>query len=129
MSKILILQSILLDDKRVRDKVTPLRYMDNWMMMMMRLQLKKVDLVIVQIYMPRGGVADEVKETYDKIEEIVEKEKGACVILMGDWNAVVGKGEEGSTVGSRATFSFKPEPGKLGNAVRRHMETMLMLVL
>ena len=55
---------------------------------------------LVQIYMPHSGVADEeVEETYDKIEEIVEKEKkGACVILLGDWNAVVGEGEDGRTV-------------------------------
>ena len=51
--------------------------------------------------MPHSGVADEeVEETYDKIEETVEKEKkGACVILMDDWNAVVGEGEDGRTVG------------------------------
>ena len=56
--------------------------------MMVRLQGKKMDLVIVQIYMPHSGVADEdVEETYDKTEA-----KGACVILMGDWNAVVGEG-------------------------------------
>ena len=47
--------------------------------------------MIVQIYMPHSGVVDkDVEETFDKIEDIVEKEKkGACVILMGDWNAVV----------------------------------------
>ena len=50
--------------------------------------------------MPHSGLADEVEETYDKIEEIVEKEKKvACVILMGDWNAVVGEREDGRTVG------------------------------
>ena len=59
---------------------------------------EKVDIVIVQIYMPHSGVADEeVEQTYDKIEEIVEKV--ACVILMGGWNAVVGEGEDGRTVG------------------------------
>ena len=38
----------------------------------------------MQIYMPHSGVEDEeVEETHDKIQEIVEKEKkGACVILM-----------------------------------------------
>ena len=42
--------------------------------------------------MPHGRLAnEEVEETYDKKEEIVEKEKGACVILMGDWNALVGE--------------------------------------
>ena len=50
--------------------------------------------------MPHSGVADEeVEETYDKIEKLVEKQKkGACVILMGDWNAVIGGGEGGRTV-------------------------------
>ena len=56
------------------------RFVDN-RVMVVRLQGKKLDIVIVQIYMPDGGVADEeVEETYDKIEEIVEKEKkGVCV--------------------------------------------------
>ena len=65
-------------------------------MMVVRLQGLKMDLVIVQIYMTDSGVADEEMEgTYDKIEEMVEKEKnGACVILMGDWNVVVGEGED-----------------------------------
>ena len=65
---------------RVRDKVLSVRYVDNRAMMVVRLQRKKVDLVIVQIYMPHSAVADgEVEETYDKIEDIVEKEKkGAC---------------------------------------------------
>ena len=59
-----------------------------------------MDLVIMQMYMAHSGVADEeVEESYDKIKEIVEKEKGACVILTGDWNAVVGKGEDRRTVG------------------------------
>ena len=39
------------------------------------------------------------EEIYDKLEERVEKEKkGASIILMGDWNAVVGE-EDGRTVG------------------------------
>ena len=69
-------------------------------MIFVRSQAKKVDFVIVQIYMPHSGIADEeVEEIYDKIEGIVEKQKkGACVIIMGDWNAVV-EGEDGRTVG------------------------------
>ncbi|KAJ4436028.1 hypothetical protein ANN_18654 [Periplaneta americana] len=47
-----------------------------------------------------GLANEEVEESYDKIEEIVEKEKkGACVILMDDWKAVVGEGQDGRTVG------------------------------
>ena len=49
--------------------------------------------------MSHSGIA-EVEETYDKIKEMVEKEKkGAYVILMGDWNTVVGEGQDGRTVG------------------------------
>ena len=40
---------------RARDKVISVRYLDN-RAMMVRLQGKKVDLVIVQIYMARSGL-------------------------------------------------------------------------
>ena len=41
-----------------------------------------------------------MEKIYAKIEDIIEKEKkGACVILMGDGNIVVGEGEDGRTVG------------------------------
>ena len=70
----------------VREKLISVHYVDN-RMIIMRIQGEKVDLVKAQIYMPHSGLADEVEETYDKIEERVEKEKkGECVILMGDWN-------------------------------------------
>ena len=84
----------------VRDKLISGHYVDN-RMIIMRIQGGKVDLVIAQIYMPHSGLADEeVEETYDKIEERVEKEKkGECVILMGDWNEVIAEGEDRRTVG------------------------------
>ncbi|KAJ4427287.1 hypothetical protein ANN_24905 [Periplaneta americana] len=46
-----------------------------------------------------GLMSITVEESYDNIEEVLEKEKkGACIILMGNWNAVVGEGEDGRTV-------------------------------
>ena len=91
-------------------------------MMVVRLQGKKVDLVIVQIYMPHSGVADEeVEETYDKVEEIVEKEKkGACLILMGDWNAVVGEGEDRRTVGRYGLGKMNERGESLVNFCKRN---------
>ncbi|KAJ4444711.1 hypothetical protein ANN_06508 [Periplaneta americana] len=82
---------------RVKDKVISVCYVDD-RMIMVRLQEKKTDLALVQIYMPHSGLSHEgVEESYDKLEEIVEKEKKeACVILMGDWNAAVGEGQDGS---------------------------------
>ena len=91
-------------------------------MMVVRLQGKKVDSAIVQIYMSDSGLADqEVEETYDKIEEIVEKEKkGACVILMGDWNAVVGDGEHGRTVGRYGLGKWNERGESLVNFCKRN---------
>ncbi|KAJ4435509.1 hypothetical protein ANN_18125 [Periplaneta americana] len=56
--------------------------------------------LVMQVYMPHSELADEeVEENYDKIEEIVEKQKkAACVIIMGNWNAAVGE-QDGRTVG------------------------------
>ena len=64
----------------VKDKVTSVHCVIN-LMVVLRLKGKNLVLVIVQIYMPHSGVADEeVEEIYDKIEEIVEKEKKGCVL-------------------------------------------------
>ena len=55
-----------------------------------------VDMLIVQIYMPTTDHEDEeVEEMYDKIEKIMDKEKGCSnVIIMGDFNASVGEGND-----------------------------------
>ena len=45
---------------RVRDRVLSVCYVDNWMMV--KLQGKKGDLMIVQICTPHSGVADEMEE-------------------------------------------------------------------
>ncbi|KAJ4433230.1 hypothetical protein ANN_15488 [Periplaneta americana] len=59
------------------------------------------------------GLADEEdKESYDKIEEIVEKEKkGACIILMGAWNVVLEEGQDGRTV-EKYEFGRKNDRGE-----------------
>ncbi|KAJ4426947.1 hypothetical protein ANN_26746 [Periplaneta americana] len=57
------------------------------------------------LYATYGLADEEAEESYDKVVEIVEQEKkGACVILMGDWNAVVREGQEGRTVGLGRIF-------------------------
>ena len=67
-----------------------------------KVQADPVDLVIVQVYMPTSAHEDEeVNEVYNMIEEIVAKEKGRdYLVIMGDWNAVVGEGREGKEVGA-----------------------------
>lgn len=70
-----------------------------------RLCLVKVEstlnnLAIIQVYMPTSKSNDEeVKEVYAGIEELLKHTKPHDnVIIMGDFNAVVGEGREGREV-------------------------------
>ena len=66
-----------------------------------KIQADPVDLMIIQVYMPTSAHEDEeVDEIYDRIEELMAKENGKdYVVIMGDWNAVVGEGREGKEIG------------------------------
>ncbi|XP_060882053.1 craniofacial development protein 2-like [Metopolophium dirhodum] len=59
------------------------------------------NLVIIQVYMPTSKADDEeVEEVYAGIEELIQHTKPHDnVIIMGDFNAIVGKGREGREVG------------------------------
>jgi hypothetical protein len=44
---------------------------------------------------------DEIEDMYDKMDELIEKQKGTdFLVIMGDFNAVVGEGKEETFVGS-----------------------------
>ena len=60
-----------------------------------------VDMVIIQVYMPTTDHEDdEIEQLYDQTEEIIGKQKGReNVIVMGDFNAIVGEGSEGKVIG------------------------------
>lgn len=60
-----------------------------------------VNLVIIQVYMPTTEhEEEEVEGMYEKLEELIKEEKGKDnVVVMGDWNAVVGEGREGKEIG------------------------------
>ena len=71
-------------------------------LMFVKLSALPVDILIIQVYMPTSDHPDEeVERMYDAIEDILFQEgKGNIqVIVMGDWNSVVGKGKIGKTVG------------------------------
>ena len=70
-------------------------------LLLVRVSAEPVDIVLVQVYMPTTDADDdEVEEMYEQIEELVKKEKATDqVIIMGDWNAVVGEGGESNEVG------------------------------
>ena len=60
---------------------------------------KPVDLVVIQIYMYTNASTDkEVEETYEKIEELMNEEKGKYnIVVMGHCNAMVGEGKDEKT--------------------------------
>ena len=68
---------------------------------MVKIEAKPSDLVIIQVYMPTGAYEDEeVEEVYDEIEKLINMTKGKeNLIILGDWNAAVGEGAEAKTVG------------------------------
>ena len=69
--------------------------------MWVKLKGEKIDTIIIQIYMPTSEHPEEdVDEMYEKIEEILENEATKDnVIIMGDWNSVVGEGQDRGEVG------------------------------
>lgn len=59
------------------------------------------NVLIIQVYMPTSEYDDQiVEDTYNVIMKIMDDNKGCCKIVMGDWNAIIGEGKEGTIVGS-----------------------------
>uniref|UniRef100_A0A8D8YQU9 Craniofacial development protein 2 n=1 Tax=Cacopsylla melanoneura TaxID=428564 RepID=A0A8D8YQU9_9HEMI len=72
----------------------------NTRIIMVRLKTKPTPTVVIQVYMPTSAADDETIETmYENIEETMKYVKGdENLIIMGDWNAVVGE-EQNDVVG------------------------------
>ena len=71
-------------------------------LIMVRLKAIPVNMVIIQLYMPTSGhTEEEIEDMYQRLEDLIQEEtKGTdFVVIMGDWNAVVGEGTEGKEVG------------------------------
>jgi endonuclease/exonuclease/phosphatase family metal-dependent hydrolase len=87
-------------DRTMGERVSKvIQYNDR--LMLVRIKAEPVDLVLVQVYMPTSDSEDvEVEMMYEQIEELLKGEKATDqVIVMGDWNAVVGEGREGNVIG------------------------------
>ena len=67
----------------------------------LKLGTRVKDILVMQVYMPTSEYEDEeIEEMYERIEDILDREGKGCIkIIMGDWNAEVGRGKEGNTVG------------------------------
>ena len=68
--------------------------------MLVKLKTDGNVLVIVQTCMPRSGYKnEEVEEVCEQLEEVMENvKKNGNLIILVDWNAVVGEGQEGEAV-------------------------------
>ena len=99
-----------------RDRVTEIdRFGDR--IMVVKVKADTVDMVIVQAYLPTIDYEDEeVEKLYGQLEEILGRQKGTDnVIVMGDFNAVLGECKEGRVVGK---FGL----GKINNRGERLIE-------
>src|SRR6218665_1436782 len=66
-----------------------------------KVKAEPVDIVIIQVYMPTTNhEEEEVENMYERLEEVLDRTKGTdYVVKMGDWNAVVGEGADGKSIG------------------------------
>ncbi len=58
---------------------------------------------MIQVYAPTSDAAEpETEKFYDSIKKIIEEETGEFIVVIGDYNAKVGKTEnEARNVGGR----------------------------
>lgn len=70
-------------------------------LMWIKIKGEKVDTIVMQVYMATSEhPEEEIDEMYDTIEEVLNNEvTNDNVIIMGDWNSIVGEGADGSEVG------------------------------
>jgi exonuclease III len=86
-------------DERAAHCITNIKYCID-RLMAVKVKATSVDLVVIQVYMPSSEhTEEEVDEIYEKIEDIMQDEKGNVhTIIMGEFNAVVGEGRDGMEI-------------------------------
>jgi len=69
---------------------------------LVKFQTKPKDTIVVQVYMPTSNSNDEeVEEVYENIDKIIKNVKGEeNLVVMGDWNAVVGEEKVNNVTGA-----------------------------
>lgn len=79
---------------------TKIAYNDR--LIMVKFKAEPSDIVIIQVYFPSTEAEDnEIEEMYARLEELCKLAKGNdYLIIIGDWNAVVGEGADGQVVGA-----------------------------
>ena len=70
--------------------------------MMIKLDAKPFDLVIIQCYAPTSDYSEEeLEEFYEDVQKGIKQTKSTDIVyVMGDLNAKVGKGSDGQCAGN-----------------------------
>ena len=92
--------SILLDrETSVRVTKIVLQYYGK---LLMKIEPEPADVVIIQVYMPTSTYEDnEVEEMYEQLDCLIKAEKSNTnLIVMGDWNCIIGEGQDEKEVGA-----------------------------
>ena len=91
----------ILLDRETAKRVTKI-VLHSERLILVKLKADSVDLVIIQVYRPISAHEDtEVEEIYNQLNDLIEEEKGnENLIVMGDWNSVIGEGKDGKEVGA-----------------------------
>jgi hypothetical protein len=90
---------IVLDKETAKGVTKIVRIGDR--ILLVKIAAVPVDLVIIQVYMPTTDhEVEEVESLYEKLEDLIKQEKGKdYVVVMGDWNAIVGEERDGNEIG------------------------------
>ena len=81
---------------KIKDFIIEVKIYSN-RIILLRLQLAgKEEICIIQVYAPTSDHDDdEVEQFYEDITKALEERKSSYTIVMGDFNAKVGKQQEG----------------------------------
>lgn len=90
--------------------------------MRVRISTKPADTVIIQVYMPTTTHEDEeIEHMYECIEELMKNVKGdENLIILGDWNAIIGEGRDGDITGSYGLANRNEREERLAEFCYKH---------
>ena len=91
----------ILLDRETSMRVTKV-VLQNGRLLLAKIQAEPADLVIIQVYMPTSTHEDnEMEEMYEQLDCLIKAENGNTnLIVMGDWNCIIGEGQDGKEVGA-----------------------------
>lgn len=95
-------------------------------LILIKLRTKPNDIVLFQVYFPTSDAEDDaIEEVYSGLEELCKLAKGEDnLIIMGDWNAIVGEGAEGQEVGAFGLGTRNERGDRLVDFFKQHDMTI-----